>query len=163
MLKDQFFTRDMLASDLGMVLAIEQNAQASPWARLSFEESLAKQHCCRVVCRNDDAQGVVAYHVVCPVSDELHILNLVVAKESQGQGIAHVLMHDIVAIANSSKVTKKIFLEVRSGNEVAQNLYQQWQFEQIAVRKKYYRRGPQQAREDALVLVKILNSGAVCL
>ncbi|MDB4512050.1 ribosomal protein S18-alanine N-acetyltransferase [Arenicella sp.] len=154
---DRFLTREMLAVDLGAVLAIEQNAQPSPWARLSFEESLAKQHCCRVVCRTNNDQDIVAYHVVCPVSDELHILNLVVAREWQGQGIAHILMHDVIAIATDFDQITKIFLEVRSNNKAAQNLYRQWQFEQIAVRKNYYRGGPEQGREDALVLVKKLN------
>ena len=144
----------MRATDLLQVVTIEQNAQPSPWARLSFEESLAKEHYCRVVCDDDDV--VVAFHIVCPIVDELHILNLVVAKEYQGQGIAHALMHDIMDIANNSANTNKIFLEVRAGNYKAQQLYQQWQFKQIAIREKYYRR-PDQEKEDALILVKVLN------
>lgn len=151
----EFVSRDMQATDLSEVLALEHTAQPSPWARLSFEESLAKQHHCRVVCRAAPESVIIAYHVVCPVADELHILNLVVGKQHQGQGIAHILMHDIVDIANHIVGIKKIFLEVRAGNQIAQRLYQQWQFQQIAVRKKYYRTKSQE-REDALVLVKLL-------
>ncbi len=155
-----FISRNMQATDLCAVLAIEKNAQPSPWARLSFEESLAKQHHCRVVYKATQEPIIVAYHVVCPVADELHILNLVVAKEHQGQGIAHILMHDIVDIGNSVEGIKKIFLEVRASNSIAQNLYQQWQFQKIAVRKNYYRAGSQE-REDAIVLVKLLASGLI--
>ena len=150
----------MLVSDLSQVLSIEQNAQLSPWARLSFEESLANKHSCRVVFDIEHDQAVIAYHVICAVVDELHILNIVVAKEHQGQGIAHVLMHDIMDIARHStenaENTRKVFLEVRAGNYKAQQLYEQWQFQQIAVRKDYYRR-PNQETEDALVFVKLLD------
>lgn len=147
----------MQVADLRDVSVIEKNAQPSPWARLSFEESLAKQHNCRVVTHSENEQAVVAYHIVCPILDELHILNLVVAKEHQGQGIAHMLLHDILAIAQSTQEINKILLEVREGNMKAQNLYRQWQFQQIGIRKKYYRAGPKQERENAFVLVKQLD------
>lgn len=150
----------MLAEDLSQVLSIEQNAQLSPWARLSFEESLAKEHRCRVVCDVNSGKTVVAYHVVCSIVDELHILNLVVSKECQGQGIAHILLHDIMDITQDLPAIKKILLEVRAGNHKAQQLYHQWQFKQIAIREKYYRR-PDQEKEDALVLVKILGGVSI--
>ena len=71
----------MEATDLSEVLAIERNAQPSPWGRVSFEESLVREHVCRVAVLQDDfnKQTILAYHVVCVIADELHILNLVVA------------------------------------------------------------------------------------
>lgn len=156
---DHLLARDMQVSDLSEVLVIERAAQASPWGRISFEESLARQHICRVLVdlnAPERTQSLCAFHVVCPVADELHILNLVVAKPYQGQGMGHRLMHDILECANSVSEVKKIFLEVRASNEAAQNLYRQWQFQQIAVRKNYYR-APDQTREDALIYVKQLN------
>lgn len=145
----------MQGADLMQVLAIERNAQVMPWSRLSFEESLNKQHHCQVV---EYQNKVVAFHVVCPVADELHILNLAVAPHYQGRGLGHVLLQDIVALADSLQLNK-IFLEVRAGNTVAQSLYQKWQFEQCAVRKAYYRTADKQ-REDAMVMVRKLNTNA---
>ena len=144
--------RDMQGEDLSQVLIIERAAQVSPWSRLSFEESLNRQHLCRLVT---DIESVVAYHVVCAVADELHILNLVVAKSMQGIGLGHVLMDDILAIAEAQNLTK-IFLEVRASNLVAQSLYAKWQFEQIALRKGYYAASTQTLgqREDAMVLMR---------
>ena len=165
--------RDMSSYDLKQVLAIELNAQASPWGRLSFEESLTKSHRCRVVemLRNtpsasaDSASAtsntesvndglIVAYHVVCQVVDELHILNVVAAPQFQGLGLGHMLMTDIVEYAQQASLSK-IFLEVRAANEVAQSLYAKWQFSQIALRKQYYRpTSVGEPREDAFIFMR---------
>ncbi|MBX2848412.1 MAG: ribosomal protein S18-alanine N-acetyltransferase [Acidiferrobacterales bacterium] len=146
----------MRITDLGAVSAIERNAQASPWPRLSFEESLAKQYRTRVVVDTERDEKIIAYHVVSSVLDELHILNLVVRQEYQGQGIAHMLMDDIFSLVNGLSDVKKVFLEVRESNQKARKLYQQWQFKQIAIRKDYYRNGPERGREDALVFVRLI-------
>lgn len=154
--------RDMCSRDLRQVLAIEVNAQASPWGRISFEESLTKQHRCRVIemlprDRHDNQlASIVAYHVICDVVDELHILNVVAAPQFQGLGLGHMLMNDIVEFAQQTSLSK-IFLEVRAGNEVAQSLYAKWQFCQIALRKEYYRpTSVGQSREDALIFMRQL-------
>lgn len=139
----------MIGADLAQVLAIERSTQVMPWGRLSFEESLNQQHHCRVIeCKN----RVLAYHIACPVLQELHVLNLAVARQYQSLGLGHVLLQDIVDLATSLKL-ERILLEVRIGNTAARSLYQKWQFKQIALRKAYYRTrdGP---REDALVMLK---------
>ena len=153
--KSELVMRDMLTEDLSSVLLIERNAQVSPWARLSFEESLNRQDICRVL---EVRQQIVAYHVCASVADELHVLNVVAAPSLQGRGLGHCLMDDIIGIATSANLAK-VFLEVRSGNKIAQNLYQKWQFEQIGLRKKYYQVSTlgSQEREDALVFVRQIN------
>ena len=148
---DSLFLRPMNSVDLVEVLKIEQAAQASPWARLSFEESMTREDFCRVV---EFDKQIVAYHICSNVLDELHLLNVVCAVPMQGQGLGHFLMNDIMACAKLSNA-KKVFLEVRAGNKVAQSLYEKWGFEEIALRKKYYRASkPQGAREDAKVYCK---------
>ncbi len=151
---DNLTLRNMASADLADVLSIERNAQVSPWSRLSFEESLTKEHVCRVVTHNNK---VLAFHVVCAVVDELHILNVAVASHLQGIGLGHVLMQDIIETAESASA-KKVFLEVRASNLAAQSLYAKWQFEQIALRKGYYRssQGIADQREDALVFARNL-------
>ena len=72
----------------------------------------------------------------------------------------HVMMQNIIDVAgklcaSEEKITK-LFLEVRRSNEVAQNLYQQWQFSVLSVRKGYYRAADKR-REDALVMMRKLN------
>lgn len=151
---DSVILRDMNSLDLVEVLKIEQTAQASPWARLSFEESMNRGDCCRIV---EYDKQLVAYHVSSIVLDELHVLNVVCAKAMQGHGLGHVLMKDVMACAKSI-MAKKVFLEVRAGNYVAQSLYEKWGFDQIALRKGYYRaQEPEGNREDARVYLKLCS------
>jgi len=149
---EQLRLRNMDSKDLTQVCEIEKRAQQSPWSKSLFQESLSKQYRCRVV-EYDGA--IIAYHVVCAVVDELHILNIVVDPSCQGKVIGHVLLEDIIDIAEQEE-SNRIFLEVRSSNQIAQSLYQKWQFEPLSVRKGYYRTKEKQ-REDALVMVKNLN------
>ena len=146
--------RDMQTKDLSVVVKIEQTAHLSPWARLSFEESLTKDKHCRVIEVRDE---LVAYSVVTTVLDELHILNIACAPKAQGLGLGHALMSDIIEFARQSALSK-LFLEVRSSNRIAQALYEKWGFKQIALRKQYYRPAiTGGAREDAQVYLKMLD------
>lgn len=161
--------RAMQSKDLDAVLKIERNTQSVPWSRLAFEESLTKSEqpaeslsICEVISLGDEndepgSQELIAFIVVSLVLDELHILNLAVANLHQGRGFGHVILDRIISLANQHG-SRKLFLEVRASNLVAQSLYKKWGFEQIAIRKAYYRAVEQQ-REDAQVFVKQLPSG----
>ena len=98
---------------------------------------------------------MVAFSVICPILDEMHILNLAIAARCKGCGLGHVLMKDIVQ-SSFGHGSHKLFLEVRESNKIAQSLYLKWQFKQISVRKGYYRT-PDKLREDALVFVRELG------
>lgn len=151
--------RDMQDEDLASVLQIERGAQISPWSRLSFEESLNREHQCRVLINGPDILG---YHVVCAVADELHVLNIVVAAGFQGNGLSHCLLGDIIETAQQLGL-KKIFLEVRASNLTAQSLYTKWQFRQIALRKAYYAASSASdgKREDALIFMRSSKPGGL--
>jgi len=151
--RDSISLRAMLSTDLEAVLKLERTVQVNPWSRLSFEQSLTQQHICRAV---EHQNQIVAFHIVCAVADEMHILNLAVAARHQGKGLGHVLLDDIIQQAKQAKL-EKLFLEVRESNKAAQSLYQKWQFEQIAVRKNYYSATQEQDRENALVMLRKVN------
>jgi len=142
----------MLDKDLVSVVAIERQVQVMPWSRLLFEEAMSASNVCCVVELND---VVSAFHVGAVVLDEWHILNLAVSSTMQGIGLGHVLINDIIQQAESNQC-RKLFLEVRQTNAIAQALYQKWGFEQLAIRKKYYRLPNTSNKEDALVYVKTI-------
>lgn len=161
----EFSWRSMRGEDLPGVLRIERNAQQVPWGRLAFEESVLRSernggepYYCRVVIIEGESlrtDQIIGFHIISKIMDELHILNVAVAPNFQGKGFGHVLLNDIVDLAKGHDIAK-IFLEVRASNRVAQSLYRKWGFEQISVRKNYYRL-PKQGREDALVFVRQLR------
>jgi len=182
--KSTLIIRRMASEDLAKVLTIERHVHISPWSRLSFEESLTMQeplanqesltmqessanqepsenekYICRVVESKDD---IIGYFIVCPIADELHILNVAIDSQYQGLGIGHLLMEGVIRLAMESKKTK-IFLEVRASNEVAQGLYLKWQFEHIAIRKRYYsipNSSNTNDREDAYIFMRHLRTQA---
>lgn len=144
--------RDMTTADLSKIQRIEDKVHISPWSRLAFEQSLTAEHLCRVCCKSEQ---IIGFHISSHVLNELHILNLAVASNFQGQGYAHCLLQDILQLAEK-KYCNKLFLEVRESNQKAQSLYRKWGFEQISVRENYYKT-LQNTKEPAFIFMKKLD------
>ena len=70
-------------------------------------------------------------------ADEEELLLIAVRPQFRGQGVGKSLMRDFLAQARE-RGTAKVFLEMRAGNP-AEHLYRQFGFEQVGLRKGYYR------------------------
>jgi [ribosomal protein S18]-alanine N-acetyltransferase len=145
-------TRAMEESDIATVAAIERNANTFPWTLKNFSDCLTAGHQSWVYY--DDNDVIVGFTVVQKVVDELHLLNLCVKKEQQGQGIGKLILKSVVDYAGVIDAAM-ILLEVRQSNMRAQQLYLQSGFNEMAVRKDYY--PAQQGREDAILMAKTLT------
>jgi ribosomal-protein-alanine N-acetyltransferase len=73
-------------------------------------------------------------------ADESELLNLVVAPEFRGKGIARALLRDLVRTHRGS-----LYLEVRESNLPARNLYNSMGFQEVNIRAKYYQSPPEAA------------------
>jgi [ribosomal protein S18]-alanine N-acetyltransferase len=125
------------------VQRIEESVFKDPWPASAFIEVLALTPFVWVAL----ADGAVAGYLITQwVMDEVHVLNVAVAKEMQRRGIAARLMRFIQMKARHSGM-RDLFLEVRVSNSPAITLYQRFGFQALATRKKYYSDG-----EDALVM-----------
>ena len=71
------------------------------------------------------------------LEEEIEILGIGVNQGSRRKNIATELMDELVEYFEKSEY-KKIILEVRESNTVAQRLYKKYGFKQISRRKKYY-------------------------
>ncbi len=80
---------------------------------------------------------------------EAEILNFVIDEKYQHQGYGQMLFNYLI---KEMPEVKKITLEVRASNQKAINFYLKNGFEEIFIRKKYYKNG-----EDALLLIKELK------
>ena len=87
-------------------------------------------------------------------TEESHLLNIGVNKEDRGLGYGENLLKKMI-VAAEVMGSKKIILEVRVSNKTAYQLYKKLGFEEIGMRKKYYRLP--QGREDAYVMSKSLK------
>jgi ribosomal-protein-alanine N-acetyltransferase len=80
---------------------------------------------------------------------EAHVLNVCVNEAHQRQGHARRMLDHMVDLARGHHATI-LFLEVRPSNQAALQLYFDFGFRQLAVRRQYY--PARDGREDALVL-----------
>ena len=81
--------------------------------------------------------------------DEVHLLNITVDPRYQGQGWGRVLL-DALALWARAQRAQWLWLEVRTGNARAQQVYQRYGYRRVGERKNYY--PAEGGREDAIVM-----------
>ncbi len=138
----------MRVNDVDEVTRIENDAYPFPWTRGNFLDSLDSGYDAWVL---REAGGRLAgYFLLMPVVDEVHLLNITVRPDRQGQGLGRRLLDKVCERAVGSGMSS-ILLEVRPSNLHALAVYRHLGFVQIGVRKHYY---PAAAgsREDAIVM-----------
>lgn len=89
--------------------------------------------------KNDNLIGFLATTMI---MDEIEITNLAVSQGYQNQGVADLLLKELL------RQDGTFFLEVRQSNQKAQKLYIKNGFDSYFVRKNYY----QNPTEDALLM-----------
>lgn len=92
---------------------------------------------------------IVGYIAITYVIYTIDILSIVTMKSYENIGIASFLLEYIFNFAKKNNVNK-IFLEVRTSNTKAINLYEKNNFKLISKRKNYYT----DTKEDALIYLK---------
>jgi ribosomal-protein-alanine N-acetyltransferase len=138
--------RDMLVSDIPAVIAIENASFTSPWSEASvLSEINASQSLTRVATVNE---SIVGYIIAKQILDEGQMLDLAVQLEFMRQGIADLLMRDLISGLRVSGVIN-LYLEVRATNAAAIRLYEKFGFTRISIRKDYYKNPV----EDAYVMM----------
>ncbi len=148
--------RAMQKDDLERVLTLELESHLHPWTRGNFTDSLAAGHWAYCI-ESDTSKELLAYFILFPAVDELHLLNITVNPAVRRRGIGTRLMASIENIARQSHC-QRIILEVRPSNTIALQLYAHVGFLLIGQRKQYYPLDPQLGeREDAYVLAKSLK------
>jgi ribosomal-protein-alanine N-acetyltransferase len=129
----------MIKDDLDQVLAIEQTSFTMPWSRNLFlaEFRNAPVSLMLVARTSLEPQAIIGYIVCWIVADELHILNLATELARRRKGIARHLVLAALKYGYERNV-RRAFLEVRTSNEAALNLYEVLGFAKSIVRKGYY-------------------------
>ncbi len=148
--------RAMTEADFPAVLAIEEVAYPFPWSRQIFVDSMEAGTLLVVMER---AGEVVGYGVQSNVAGESQLLNLAVHPQFQGKGLGRYLLQWLIQRATEAD-SEMMFLEVRLSNRKAQQLYLDLGFNEIGMRKSYYRVKEGQ-REDALIFALQIFSGSL--
>ena len=141
--------RALTDEDVDAWVAQERQACLHPlhaWTPENYRSSLRAGYWSRVLCAGD---RVVAVCVAMDGVDEIHLLNIAVARDWHGQGLALALLQTLYERCLHQRA-QALWLEVRPSNARARALYQREGFVDIGVRKHYY--PAENGREDALVM-----------
>ncbi len=142
--------RPMVEPDIVAIIEIENVAYPHPWDEKIMRDCLRASHYHGWVFEVDDV--ISGYMFLSVVAGEMHILNLCIHPDLQGQGWGRTVLQRSFELAISEYQANMCFLEVRPSNVSALSLYQSEGFNEIGVRKNYY--PTSQGREDALVMAK---------
>ncbi|MCK5720609.1 MAG: ribosomal protein S18-alanine N-acetyltransferase [Thiomargarita sp.] len=138
--------RSMQISDLDKIVAIETQIYTFPWNKQVFTDCLNAKYIAKVL---EKGEYLVAYALMSIVLDEANILNICVSPTQQGNGYGEKVLNYLLDLAEINLI-QTIFLEVRASNKIAINLYKKLGFNQVGIRKNYYRNS-YNLREDALI------------
>jgi ribosomal-protein-alanine N-acetyltransferase len=143
--------RPMGRDDLKKVLEIEKQSFPVPWTHDLFFSELTRNIYARYFALEKDNE-VVGYLGFWNKGSSFHITNIAITEKSRRKGYGKIFLKFIEKIATTHRI-KKISLEVRRSNCIAQDMYRKYGYKVIRVLKNYY----QEEKEDALVMEKKLS------
>jgi ribosomal-protein-alanine N-acetyltransferase len=132
---------------IGALTSRERAATPYPWTARNLEDSFTASANAYLIEHQGESIG---YCVVQVVLDEAELLNIVIFKPFQSQGLGAKAIQKLKLKLAGSGV-KILFLEVRASNVIAKGLYEKMGFEVLNTRQSYFRVANQMA-EDALVM-----------
>ncbi|HHY41259.1 MAG TPA: ribosomal protein S18-alanine N-acetyltransferase [Thermoanaerobacterales bacterium] len=138
----------MTMKDLDEVMEVERQCFTTPWSRYSFVCELKDNQFSHYIVAKYMGK-IIGYAGMWIILDEAHVTNVGVLPEYRGGGVGELLMRSLI-IAAKEHGAKKMTLEVRKSNYVAQNLYSKLGFEPVGIRRGYYLDN----REDAVIMWK---------
>ncbi|MDF2923130.1 MAG: alanine acetyltransferase [Paenibacillaceae bacterium] len=138
--------RPMKVDDIDFICEIEQEAFPTPWTPGAFHNELTNNHFAHYLVMEVD-NAIAGYAGMWIIMDEAHITNIAVRTGYRGRKLGERLLLELRSHAGKHGA-KRMTLEVRVTNRVAQNLYEKLGFRSVGVRKGYYTDN----NEDALIM-----------
>ena len=137
----------MTADHVPQIAELEKICFNDPWSEKSIASELDNRLSLWLVAMDGDR--VAGYVGSQSVLGETDMMNIAVHPDFRRRGIAEEL---VVKLVEELKVrgNHSLMLEVRVSNDPARNLYEKLGFQQVGLRKNYYRN----PKEDACILRK---------
>jgi ribosomal-protein-alanine N-acetyltransferase len=137
----------MNATHVSQVAELEKLCFSDPWSEKSVASELDNPLSLWLVAQ--EGERLAGYVGSQTVLDETDMMNIAVHPDYRRCGVAQQLVVQLVADLKR-RGSRCLTLEVRASNDPARKLYEKLGFQQIGLRKNYYRN----PREDALILRK---------
>lgn len=138
--------RKMTMEDLPAVTALDKLSFTLPWPERSFRFELTENQAARCWVAELDGK-IVGMLVAWMLVDEAHIATLATHPDYRRQGIAKKLLTYTLRYMSREGATNS-FLEVREGNNAAQEMYKTFGYQEVGRRKRYYKDND----EDAILM-----------
>jgi len=138
--------RKMTVADIETIVSIEKECFAVPWTKEAFYNELVHNHFAHyfvMLWRGE----VIGYGGLWTIVDEAHVTNVGLRAAYRGRKLGERMMRELVGYAVRQGM-KRMTLEVRVSNTVAQRLYEKFGFRTEGVRRGYY----SDNGEDALIM-----------
>ncbi len=142
--------RPMVVADIPAVLAVDRLSFPTPGTELLYTNELvdnALAHYQVLVRHGGIGDQLVGHAGFWLIADEIHISTIAVHPDERGRGRGEWLLLNLLLEACALDPLL-VTLEVRTGNDVAQNLYRKYRFQEVGRRKRYYR----DTGEDAILM-----------
>ncbi len=136
----------MKEQDVSAVAVIERMSFHLPWSEVSFLNEIYKPRAVAKVATLDGS--IVGYICAEYVEDEGHILDLAVHPDFRRRGVATSLVRHVLEELRL-KGSRFVYLEVRTSNNAAKELYERFGFRIVGMRKNYY----VVPNEDAVIMM----------
>ena len=121
------------------------------WTHTILKSELENEMSKYIVAKIDNK--IVGYAGIWKAVDDVHITNIVTAKNLRRQNIGSILLSNLIEMAKVENGITSITLEVNCNNLPAKKLYEKSGFEVVGLRKKYYNN-----IDDAIIMTKQLEN-----
>jgi [ribosomal protein S18]-alanine N-acetyltransferase len=138
--------RSMRYEDIPYVCEIEEEAFSTPWTSGAFHNELTHNQFAHYMIL-DIGGEVAGYGGMWLIMDEAHVTNIAIRDMYRGRKLGKRLLQELMRTA-SFLGAKRMTLEVRASNHIAQSLYEKLGFTSAGIRKGYYTDN----REDAIIM-----------
>lgn len=122
--------------NLDEILKIQEISNINLISKENLNNDLNNTNCRYFIFYIDDIP--VGFIGLSYILNTMDILSVLVIPKYQNKKIASKLLEHIINFSNKNNINE-IFLEVRSKNLVARHLYEKFNFEEIDMRKNYYK------------------------
>lgn len=142
----------MTLDDVPEVGVLERACFTAPWSEDTYRHEIkhnprAFYYVLRPPEGRTDLPPILAYGGFWILGDEAHIVTLATHPELRRRRLGELMLVHLFDRAHEVGVSA-VTLEVRKSNTAARELYRKWGFEEVGLRKRYYRDN----NEDALLL-----------
>jgi ribosomal-protein-alanine N-acetyltransferase len=143
--------RLMTLEDIPQVLKIDQLSFSLPWPEKSYQFELTRNPSTLAIVAeislNNSTRFVIGMSVVWIIIDEAHIATIAIHPDFRGHGYGKRLLAETL-VRSTQRGAHTATLEVRDGNKVAQQMYQEFGFTMVGRRLHYYHDN----NEDAIMM-----------